>query len=244
LCESIEGDVYQQTRATGRGAFHRSIAFSGDRALARATFPFCATETLFKYSRKLHSPWEKHWATASVLSVGGQQPEGKMSSSIRAHALPLLVAAFAISLLFQQQAIHAQSGPTTTVATPATRYPAEASFLAENSSAMDTMMKGMDVKPTGDIDADFAAMMIPHHQGAIDMALSELRYGKNEQLRRIAQEIIVEQQQEINAMHLALGQPLSPDAPAPTQVTSSQPPAAVPDHAATPHDGMSIMPMK
>jgi uncharacterized protein (DUF305 family) len=52
---------------------------------------------------------------------------------------------------------------------------------------MDTMMKGMDVKPTGDIDADFAAVMIPHHhRGAIDMALSELRYGRNEQLRRIA----------------------------------------------------------
>jgi hypothetical protein len=76
------------------------------------------------------------------------------------------------------------------------------------------------------------------------MALSELRYGKNEQLRRIAQEIIVEQQQEINAMHLALGQPLSPAAPAPTQATSSQPPSAMPDRAATPHDGMSMMPMK
>ena len=53
-------------------------------------------------------------------------------------------------------------------------------------------------------------MMIPHHQGAIDMAQAELRYGKNEQLRRIAQEIIVEQQQEIAAMRLALGQPLPP----------------------------------
>ena len=77
-------------------------------------------------------------------------------------------------------------------------------------------MAGMDVKPTGDVDADFAAMMIPHHQGAIDMALAELRYGKNEQLRRIAQEIIVDQQQEIAAMRLALGQPLPPSAPAPT----------------------------
>ncbi len=104
-------------------------------------------------------------------------------------------------------------------------------------------MKGMDVKPTGDVDADFAAMMIPHHQGAIDMALSELRYGKNEQLRRIAQEIIVDQQQEINAMHLALGQPLEPDVPAPTQVDSSKPSSA-PDHAAMPYNGMSMMHMK
>ena len=95
---------------------------------------------------------------------------------------------------------------------------AEAPFLADNASAMERMMTGMMVKPTGDVDTDFSAMMIPHHQGAIDMALAELRYGKNEQLRRIAQEIIVDQQQEMAAMRLALGQPLPPAAPAPTQV--------------------------
>ncbi len=60
-------------------------------------------------------------------------------------------------------------------------------------------------------------MMIPHHQGAIDMAQAELRYGRNELLRRMAQEIIVEQQQEIAAMRLALGQPLPSPAAAPDQ---------------------------
>lgn len=85
----------------------------------------------------------------------------------------------------------------------------EAPFLAENNAAMERMMAAMAIKPTGDVDADFVAMMIPHHQGAIDMALAQLRYGRNEQLRRIAQEIIVTQQQEIAAMRLALGQPLS-----------------------------------
>jgi hypothetical protein len=83
----------------------------------------------------------------------------------------------------------------------------EAPFLGENRAAMDTMMAGMAVKPSGDVDVDFAAMMIPHHQGAIDMAQAELRHGHNEQLRRIAQEIVVDQQQEIAAMHLALGEP-------------------------------------
>jgi uncharacterized protein (DUF305 family) len=112
----------------------------------------------------------------------------------------------------------------------------QAAFAAENDAAMTRMMAGMDVKPSGDIDRDFAAMMIPHHQGAIDMALSELRYGHNEQLRRIAQEIIVEQQQEIAAMHLALDQPLPPPAPAPTQGTpfttsaASSPSAHSPAH--------------
>jgi hypothetical protein len=101
---------------------------------------------------------------------------------------------------------------------PSASSDAEAPFLAENAAAMDRMMSGMTVKPTGDVDADFSATMIPHHQGAIDMALAELRYGKNEQLRRIAQEIIVDQQQEIAAMRLALGQPLPPSAPARTEV--------------------------
>jgi hypothetical protein len=94
---------------------------------------------------------------------------------------------------------------------------AEAPFLAENAAAMDRMMAGMSVKPTGNIDADFVALMEPHHRGAIEMAQAELRYGHNEQLRRIAQEIIVDQQQEIVAMRLAIGLPLPPSAPVPDQ---------------------------
>jgi uncharacterized protein (DUF305 family) len=54
------------------------------------------------------------------------------------------------------------------------------------------MHAAMGVPFTGDADRDFARMMIPHHQGAIDMALVELRYGKDERLRRLAQEIIVD----------------------------------------------------
>jgi Domain of unknown function (DUF305) len=93
----------------------------------------------------------------------------------------------------------------------------EARFLAANEAAMDKMMAGMTAKPSGDVDSDFTAMMIPHHQGAIDMAQAELLYGRNEQLRRIAQQIIVEQQQEIAAMRLALDQPLPPSTAAPDQ---------------------------
>ena len=119
-------------------------------------------------------------------------------------------------------------------------HPDEAPFLAENGLAMDKMMAGMGVKPTGDVDADFAAMMIPHHQGAIDMAMAELRYGSNEQLRRIAQEIIVDQQQEIVAMRVALGQPLPASAPAPTQIRATHPSAApTPDHSSRPSGSMS-----
>jgi uncharacterized protein (DUF305 family) len=91
--------------------------------------------------------------------------------------------------------------------------PAEAPFLAENDAAMRKMMAAMEIEPSGDVDADFVAMMVPHHQGAIDMAQALLRHGRNEQLRRLAQEIIVEQTQEIAAMRLALGQPLPSSAP-------------------------------
>jgi uncharacterized protein (DUF305 family) len=81
------------------------------------------------------------------------------------------------------------------------------------------MMNDMTVKPSGDVDRDFVAMMVPHHQGAIDMALAVLRHGRNAQIRRLAQEIIVTQQQEIAAMRVAVGDPLPPSFPSPTQAT-------------------------
>src|SRR6202008_2476682 len=92
-----------------------------------------------------------------------------------------------------------------------------APFLKENDAEITKMMNDMAVKPSGDIDRDFVAMMSPHHQGAVDMAIIELRYGKNEQLRRIAQEIIVDQMQEIAAMKLAIVEPETGSSPAPTQ---------------------------
>ncbi len=82
----------------------------------------------------------------------------------------------------------------------------ETAFLLDNDSAMNRMMADMTTKPTGDVDRDFVAMMVPHHQGAIDMAQTVLRYGHNEQIRRLAQEIVVTQQQEIAAMRLAVGE--------------------------------------
>jgi uncharacterized protein (DUF305 family) len=80
----------------------------------------------------------------------------------------------------------------------------EQPFLSENAAAMNKMMVDMMVKPTGDVDRDFVAMMVPHHQGAVDMAKAELKYGHNEQLRRLAQEIVANQQQEIVVMRNAV----------------------------------------
>ena len=65
---------------------------------------------------------------------------------------------------------------------------------------MKTMMNGMRVKPTGKPDADFVLMMIPHHQGAIDMAKVELQYGADPELRQLATDIVAAQEKEIAQM--------------------------------------------
>ena len=97
----------------------------------------------------------------------------------------------------------------------------EAQYLAQNNAAMTKMMTDMSVKPTGDVDRDFVDMMVPHHQGAIDMAEAVLRYGHNETIRRLAQEIIVTRQEEIAAMRRAVGEPAPPSAASPTQTGPS-----------------------
>ena len=75
------------------------------------------------------------------------------------------------------------------------------SFSALMANVDDVMHHGMaNAKRNGDPDHDFASAMIPHHQGAVDMAKVELLYGKDPVLRRLAQEIIVSQQQEIAVM--------------------------------------------
>jgi len=80
----------------------------------------------------------------------------------------------------------------------------DASFQHDMAQAMRRMDEGMIIRPSGNADRDFAAMMIPHHQGAIDMAKAELKFGHDPVLRRLAQGIIVEQQQEIELMRRRL----------------------------------------
>jgi len=71
--------------------------------------------------------------------------------------------------------------------------------------SMAKMNKDMMAAPmTGDPDHDFAAMMIPHHLGAVDMAKPYLLVGKDPTLRRLAEELIVTQQQEVDVMRLRL----------------------------------------
>jgi uncharacterized protein (DUF305 family) len=62
------------------------------------------------------------------------------------------------------------------------------------------MHRDMDIRFSGNADADFVRGMIPHHQGAIDMAKVVLEHGKDEQVRKWAADIIREQEREIAEM--------------------------------------------
>ncbi len=80
------------------------------------------------------------------------------------------------------------------------------SSLQAFKAANEQMMHGMNVPLSGDADRDFVAEMIPHHQGAIDMARVELKYGKDPKLKKLAQDIIAAQQKEIKFMNGWLAQ--------------------------------------
>ncbi len=78
---------------------------------------------------------------------------------------------------------------------------------AELMADMDRMHAAMDsVERSGDSDVDFVRLMLPHHQGAIDMAKTQLLHGRDPQMRRLAQEIVTDQQSEIELMQLWLKQ--------------------------------------
>ena len=97
-----------------------------------------------------------------------------------------LIAAFSIAALAQME-------------------PRAKSFMHAMKDSMERMDNGMKSAPmNGNIDHDFATMMIPHHQGAIDIAKAELLYGKDPVMKRLAEEIVVDQQSEIQAMQLWL----------------------------------------
>ncbi len=62
------------------------------------------------------------------------------------------------------------------------------------------MHKDMDIRYTGDADVDFVRGMIPHHQGAVEMARIVLRHGKDPEIRKLAEEIVAAQDKEMTLM--------------------------------------------
>jgi uncharacterized protein (DUF305 family) len=88
-----------------------------------------------------------------------------------------------------------------TIILPATAFAAPA-VIDYYAPAMQKMhMAMMAVKPTGNADVDFVQGMLPHHQGAVDMAKIELQYGKDPAIRKLAADIIAAQESEIKMMN-------------------------------------------
>jgi uncharacterized protein (DUF305 family) len=110
----------------------------------------------------------------------------------------------ALRLLIPLALIPAFAAPATQHSSHAQRStPADAPYWEGLMESMTRMHAAMSsTRPSANADTDFVALMLPHHQAAIDMAKIELTFGKDEQLRRLAQEIVTDQESEIQLMTL------------------------------------------
>jgi uncharacterized protein (DUF305 family) len=99
--------------------------------------------------------------------------------------------------MMQQTPMHGADGLMPMARPPATpKSKADAALQAASVK----MHRAMAIEYTGDADVDFVRSMIPHHQGAIDMAEVELKHGTDPEMRKMAQDIIAAQEKEIATM--------------------------------------------
>jgi uncharacterized protein (DUF305 family) len=128
--------------------------------------------------------------------------EHRMTLPIHAAGAPVALALAALLAAFLEAApARAQTPPaaSTGIAAQTGSDAPEARALRDVGTKMHAGLTG--VRHSGNADRDFVASMIPHHQGAIDMATVELQFGKDEETRKLAERIIAAQQQEIAEMN-------------------------------------------
>jgi uncharacterized protein (DUF305 family) len=144
-----------------------------------------------------------------------------MRENKRLTALLILLSAITVALLISAEPISAQSDGRTQNSgnqhisnhdtgsqdSGNNRRDTSTQPWVELMTSMGKMHAAMgSVERSGDSDVDFVRLMLPHHQAAIDMAKTQLLRGKDPQMRRLAQEIITDQQSEIELMQLWLKQ--------------------------------------
>jgi uncharacterized protein (DUF305 family) len=114
---------------------------------------------------------------------------------------PISTLAVAAALGLASTAAFAQTTDHSAHQTTAASTPA----IADQQGAMDKMHEAMGaIAYSGDPDVDFARGMIPHHQGAIDMARAVLEHGKDPDIRKLAEAVITAQEQEIRQLEVWL----------------------------------------
>jgi uncharacterized protein (DUF305 family) len=110
------------------------------------------------------------------------------------------VLAAAVGMTIASAPVYAQHSGHGAHSAPAASAASDNAAAKAFRAANDKMHKDMDIAFTGDADADFARGMIPHHQGAIDMAKIVLQYGKDPEIRKLAQDVVNAQESEIKFM--------------------------------------------